>query len=101
MTVYVATINGKGIAAFSAKDVTAAEAWVRDPVFCDDLMVLATAGVPLWDGATDIHVRPALPGEEAKWRTSRAKAVRLGDIESEDDAWVAFLVALNDPDRRK
>jgi hypothetical protein len=50
---------------------------------------------------TSILVRQARPGEEAKWRASRAKAIRRGDIESEDHAWIAFLVALTDPDRRK
>jgi hypothetical protein len=32
---------------------------------------------------------------------SRAKAVRRGDIEGAEEAWIAFLVALTDPDRRK
>ena len=78
-----------------------AELFVRDPAFCDDLMVLASDGLPLWDGMTSILVRQARPDEEAKWRASRAKAIRHGDIESEDHAWIAFLVALTDPDRRK
>jgi hypothetical protein len=26
---------------------------------------------------------------------------RQGNIESDDDEWIAFLVALTDPDRRK
>ena len=30
-----------------------------------------------------------------------AKAIRRGNIESDDDAWIAFLVALTDLDRRK
>ena len=70
---------------------------MRDPAFCDDLMVLASDGLPLWDGMTSILVRQARPDEEAKWRASRAKAIRHGDIESEDHAWIAFLVALTDP----
>ena len=78
-----------------------AELFVRDPAFCDDLMVLASDGLPLWDGMTSILVRQARPDEEAKWRASRAKAIRHGDIESEDHEWIAFLVALTDPDRRK
>jgi hypothetical protein len=35
----------------------------------------------------------------AKWRASRAKAVRQGNIEGNDVGWIAFLVALTD--RRK
>jgi hypothetical protein len=39
-----------------------------------------------------IQVRQARPGEEAKWQASRAKAIRQGDIGSEDHSWVTFLV---------
>src|SRR5262249_16572825 len=34
----------------------------RRRVFRDDLMVLASNGLPLWDGVADIQVRQALPG---------------------------------------
>jgi hypothetical protein len=44
-------------------------------------MVLASNGLPLWDGVADIQIRQALSGEEAKWRASRAKAIRQCDIE--------------------
>ena len=55
----------------------------------------------MWDGMADIQVRPAFPEEEARWRASRAKAIRHGNIEREDDTWIAFLVALTDLDRRR
>jgi len=55
MTVYVAEIKGRGIAAFHANNGSDAERLVRDPVFRDDFMVLATGGLPLWDGVTDIE----------------------------------------------
>jgi hypothetical protein len=85
MTVYVAEIKGRGIAAFHANNGSDAERLVRDRVFRDDLMVLAaTGGLPLWDGVTDIEVRLARPDEEAKWRASRAKAIRQGNIEEND-----------------
>jgi hypothetical protein len=100
MTVYVAEIKGRGIAAFRAENGFDAERLVRDRVFCDDLMVLTTDGLPIWDGATQIQVRQARPDEEAKWRASHAKAIRHGDIESDEDAWIVFLVSLNDPARR-
>ena len=101
MTIYVAEIKGRGIAAFHADSGLDAERFVRDRIFRDDLMVLTTDGVPIWDGLTVIQVRQAFPDEEAKWRTSRAKAIRHGNIELEDDAWVAFLVVLSDRDRRR
>ena len=100
MTVFVATIKGRGIAAFHAANDTAAETRTHDLIFRDDLMVLETDGVPLWDGIANIEIREARPNEVAKWRTSRATAIRQGNIEENDDAWVAFLVALTDADRR-
>jgi hypothetical protein len=101
MTIYIVEVKGRAIAAFHADNGPAAEVRVRDRFFRDDLMVLATDGLPLWDGVTALRVRQALPGEEAKWRASRARAIRHGNIESDDDEWIAFLVALTDPDRRK
>lgn len=101
MTVYVADIEGRGVAAFQADSGVDAERFVRDRVFRDDLMVLATGGLPLWDGIADIQVRRARPDEEARWRASRAKAVRDGNIEGNEEAWIAFLVALSDPGRRR
>lgn len=101
MTVYVADIEGRGVAAFPADNGADAERLVRDRVFRDDLMALASGGVPLWDGVTDIQVRRARPDEEARWRASHAKAIRRGDIEAGEQAWIAFLVTLTDPDRRK
>jgi hypothetical protein len=101
MTVYVAEIEGRGIAAFQADDGPGAERIVRDRIFRDDLMVLTCGGLPVWDGTADIRVRRARADEEARWRASRAKAVRHGNIEGEEEGWIAFLVALTDPSRRK
>jgi hypothetical protein len=44
-------------------------------------------------------LRLVRPDEEVKWRASRAKAIRQGNIEENDVGWIAFLVALTD--RRK
>ena len=101
MTIYVAAIKGRGIATFYAENGAAAMVRVLDRLFRDDLMVLAADGLPLWDGIADIQIRPAFPDEEARWRASRAKAIRHGNIEREDDTWIAFLVALTDLDRRR
>ena len=101
MTVYVAEVKGRGIAAFHAETGLEAERFARDRLFRDDLMVLATDGLPLWDGTTDVVVRLALPGEDMKWRTSRARAIAHGNIDENDDAWIAFLVALNDQTLQK
>jgi len=71
------------------------------PPFATILWCWLAMAYPFGTVMTSILVRQARPGEEAKWRASRAKAIRHGDIESEDHAWIAFLVALTDPDRRK
>ena len=101
MTVYVADIKGRGVAAFCADSGPDAERLVRDRVFRDDLMALASGGLPLWDGVSDIQVRQAHPDEEARWRASHANAIRRGDIEAGEQVWITFLVTLTDPDRRK
>jgi hypothetical protein len=99
MTVYVADIGGRGVAAFQADSDSDAEL-ARDRVFRDDLMVLTTGGLPLWDGVSAIEIRQARSGEAAKWRASHARAISQGNIEGADEAWIAFLVALTDPHRR-
>jgi hypothetical protein len=102
VTVYVAEIKGRGIAAFNADQAVEAERLIHDVTFLDDLMVLRTSGLPLWDGLTEISVRQAVPAEEAKWQASRAKAIRTGNIDGhEEETWLAFLVSLTDPDRRR
>ncbi len=88
MTVYVAEIKGRGIAAFHTNNGSDAERLVRDRVFRDDFMVLATGGLPLWDGVTDIEVRLARPDEEVKWRASRATARLCGETQIEH--WKPF-----------
>jgi len=85
MTIYVVEIKGQGIAAFHANSQSDAEIRAQDRSFRDDLMVLATNG----------------PAEEAKWRASRSKAIRHGNIDADDEGWIAFLVALTDSGRRK
>ena len=100
MMVYVAEIKGRAIAAFQADNGSDAERIVRDQLFRDDLTALISDGLPLWDGVADIRVRQARLDEEARWRASRAKAIRHGNIEGEEEVWVAFLVALTDPSRR-
>ncbi len=97
MPIYTAEINGRGIAAFDAADLVAAEDWAYSTVFLEDLARLETDGAPLWDGAAEINVRPALPEEEAKWQASWGRALLRGDAEEGKDSWVAFLVPVVDP----
>jgi len=100
MAIYVVSIRGRSIVAYQAPSAAEAQQRVRDLDFRDDLMSLSTDSVPLWDGVSAIEVRQAAPQEELKWRASRARAVRQGNIESGDETWIAFLVPLTDPSRR-
>jgi len=97
MPVYVAAIKGRAVVAFHADSSSGADLRICDPLFRDDLMILATGGLPLWDGVADLVVRQALSKEEARWRSSRAHAISEGSIDSEDDAWTTFLVPLSNP----
>ena len=101
MTVYVAEISARGIAAFNVDSASAAGDLVRDRAFRDDLMVLQCADVPLWNGREEILVRQAQPAEDARWRRSRARALRNGNLDDEAETWIIFLVALSDPDRQR
>lgn len=70
MPVYVAEISGRSIAAFdAADDVEAAEVRLTDKGFRRDLVVLQSQGRPLWDGVSQIQMRPASPEETARWQS--------------------------------
>src|SRR5258708_36966136 len=56
VTVYVAEIKGRGVAAFHADTGSEAERLLRDPDFPDDLMALASGGLPFRAGVTDVSV---------------------------------------------
>ncbi len=97
MPIYTAEIDGRGIAAFDAADLVAAEDCVHSTVFLEDLFRLETDEAALWDGVAEIYVRPALPEEEAKWQASWGRALLRGDVEEGEASWVAFLVPVVDP----
>jgi hypothetical protein len=90
MTVYVAEISGRGIAAFDAASDSAAEVHLANKAFQRDLIVLQNQGRPLWDGASPIELRPASPQETATWQSG---AIAGGDVR------FVFLVAVVDPSR--
>jgi hypothetical protein len=97
MTVYVAEIEGRAIAAFHVENEMAAEAFVESDAFQSDLMVLESDDEPLWDGEADIHCREAVEEERAAWEKSRARAILDGETEADDKDWLVFLVSVTDP----
>jgi hypothetical protein len=96
MTVYVAEINGRAIAALDAETKSAAEEWFGGEVFCSDLSSLEDEeNQPLWDGKSEIHVRQAVNEEAEEWKKSHAKALLEKEID-EDDEWLVFLIPVID-----
>jgi hypothetical protein len=59
MGVYVAEINGRGIAGVNAEQISDAEGFVKNPAIGSELMVLENDGAPLWDGDGAISMRTA------------------------------------------
>jgi hypothetical protein len=94
MTVYVAEINGRAIAAFNAENDIQAGGRASSKPFRGALTVLEDEEQPLWNGADEILVRKALPAEEAQFGASHARAIKEIDV---DDDWLMFLVPVTDP----
>ena len=88
MTVYVAEISGRAIAAFDAASDAEAEVQLAGKAFVRDLIVLQNEGRPLWDGVSKIELRGASPEEAMKWQS--------GLVVGDEDRFV-FLVPVVDP----
>ena len=96
MTVYVAEINGRAIAAFNAENEIQAEARAASKPFRADLTVLENEGQPLWNGTDEILIRKAFPAEETQFDASQARAIKKKEIDQDDD-WLMFLIPVTDP----
>jgi hypothetical protein len=96
MTVYVAVIEGRAVAAFSAMDEVEAEAHLENESFRSDLMVLENNGKALWDGSSQILLRESYDDEATEWRMTM-KAAQAGDAEIDHDDFVAYLVPVSNP----
>ncbi len=70
MTVYVAEISGRGVAAFNAANDIEAEAQLANK-YLRDLVVLQNQGRSLWDGVSQIQMRLASPGEAETWQAGK------------------------------
>ena len=87
MTIYVAEISGRGIAAFNAVNDTDAQAYLANKAFLHHLIVFQNQGRPLWDGISQIRTRLASREEVETWQ--------VGKISDEDP--FVFLVPVVDP----
>jgi hypothetical protein len=85
VTIYVAEINGRAIAAMDAENRTAAEEWFKGEAFQSDLSSLEDEdNWPLWDASSEIHVRQAVNEEADEWEKSHAKAILEKEIDEGD-----------------
>jgi hypothetical protein len=96
MTVYVAQINGRAIAAFNAENEVQAEVRATSKPFRTDLTVLKNEGHPLWNGRDEIFIRKAFPSEESQFEAFQTRAIEDREIDENDD-WLMFLVPVTDP----
>jgi hypothetical protein len=85
IAVYVAEIDGRGVAAFNAEHITEAEQLIESPWFKDDLYEFG------WNGKSSIFLRNPYPEEREKFELSWAKATRAGDVD-EGGTWLLWLV---------
>jgi len=97
MTIYVAEIAGRAIAAFEAEGKEEAALIFDSPVLRGDLMVLENKGRPLWDGEQTIDSRLALPEEAAAFHIYLVGVPLDADLDNEDVARLCFLVPVRDP----
>jgi hypothetical protein len=98
MGVYVAEINGRGIAAVNADQISDAEGFVKNAAIQSELMVLENDGAPLWDGDAAICMRAALPEEQAAWQDFQDHAARENKIDRDKlELRLCFLVPVIDP----
>jgi hypothetical protein len=98
MPVFIAEINGEAILSFGAANAEEAQEWVKGEDFRDDLGAYESDGDPVWDGETDIEVRPATSEEAAEWEESRNEAISEGEIEASDEPndWLLWLIEIDE-----
>jgi hypothetical protein len=99
MSLYVAEISGRAIAAMNAENTFIAEDWFGGPGFHSELLLLWDEdGNPLWDGEAKIRVRLASSEEQEIWERGRAEAVMDGDVDEDEVRVLVFLIPVIEED---
>jgi hypothetical protein len=60
--------------------------------FQSELMVLEEHGKPVWDGKSDITVRPATDTERAMLEASPEEGIVNANVDNPNEDWVLFLL---------
>lgn len=89
--VYVLTVDGRAILLFSALTLAEARQLPEEQWLRDDLSLLRSNTVPLWDGSSPLGLRPATTDEEDLFTARR-------EVASDDDGslFMVYLVELDD-----
>ena len=97
VTTYVVEIDGLAILAFDAANASEAHAIARQESLKSDLVVLESAGMPLWNGTHAIDTRIALPEEAERFQKSLIDEIADNKVEDGITTTWVFLVPVNDP----
>lgn len=75
--VYTIDIGGRAIVAFEASNGSEANSILKESWFLDDLRVLKSNGMPLWDEAAPLRARVANEDETNRYKGIAAEAKDL------------------------
>jgi hypothetical protein len=112
MKIYVAEVNGEAVMAFRAMDDDDAHDMASDEDgdvqqgLNESSGVVREDGSPLWDGKSEIKVRPATEAEAEDWRTARDAEIEDADegepidseIEEDFDDFNVYLIPVKSAD---
>lgn len=95
MTIYTVEVGGRPVAAMQSTSLSAAEEILRSDALLNELTIYemegGEPGEPMWDGEAEILVRESFPFEVEVWERIRAKAVRDGDADPDDESFLTYL----------
>jgi hypothetical protein len=115
MKTYVAEINGEAVMAFRAMDDDDARDMANDEdgdlqqSLDESSGVVREDGRPLWDGKSEIKVRPATEAEDQDWREARDAEIENADegepidseIEDDFDEFNVYLIPVKSVDEEE
>src|SRR5262249_40637083 len=115
MKTYVAEINGEAVMAFramdddDARDLASDEDGDLQQSLNESSGVVREDGSPVWDGKSEIKVRPATEAEDQDWREARDAEIEDADdgepidseIEDDFDDFNVYLIPVKSVDEEE
>jgi hypothetical protein len=95
--IFVLEIKGTAVLAFEADDDVEARAYAADPETLEDLTILTSNGVALWNGRDVIGVRTATEAEADLFEEQRGEDWEE-EPHADDEDFVVYLVPLDEPE---